>query len=283
MKTIISLGGGGTNGIFEIGALSVLNEKDVLKDVSGYTGTSIGGINAMLLSKYHDNFNEVIKIWNNIKKNTDIYNGKVDIFGFMKIFFKMKSVLNQQGLYKILAEQFRGMKLRDFKIPVCITATNLSKMRAEIFYPQDNKLFDAEVMAKITSSINVLFQFQMYHGCMFTDGGLLNNNPVLTAINMGADRVIAIGTAPLKPEPLKLKQDGMGCAEGTLKTLLQGYTENMVNEIKNHYPDKKILYLYPAADLGNALEVSNMQQKFNAGRECALKYWTDEKIKDFYS
>src|SRR5659263_602237 len=54
MPTGIVLGGGGTLGDFQVGALRFLYEKGILPDIKCVSGTSIGAINAVIVSTGKD-------------------------------------------------------------------------------------------------------------------------------------------------------------------------------------------------------------------------------------
>ena len=63
MSTGIVLGGGGTLGDFQVGALKYLYEKGVLPDIKCVCGTSIGAINAAIVATGEDCDEKLESYW----------------------------------------------------------------------------------------------------------------------------------------------------------------------------------------------------------------------------
>ena len=275
-KVALVLVGGGSRGRFQAGALKWISQIGLLNRVDFIVGTSVGGLNALAVSRYWGAFNKVLDMWRNITCNDDIYTGKVDIWGVAKVLaFKFKSVLDPCGLYKVLKTHFDGFKLSDLKIPVAITTMNLNTRKGEVFYWERD--IDCVLAGKLTSAIPGIFQAQEIDGVIYVDGGVSNNEPIETAIKLGATKVIVIGAGVKEAETQTVKNTAVDVLTGTLNALLDIPEQEMWNDIKEKYSNVEILYLYADKDTGDALQFKNewlMQEGYNT----ACKWITESEV-----
>jgi len=279
----VVLMGGGKRGRFQIEPLKKLDELGLLRRTNILVGTSIGGAAVATLAKNWNNnpVQALEKLWGGIKKNTDIYDGKLDVWGFMKMAItKCKSILNQQGLYKITKNNFQGTKLKNLAIDVAITATNLNRRRPEYFSTKTTPEMDLGLLVNMTTAIPGALQYQVYNGDKYADGGALNNIPIKTAIELGATKIIMIATGVYDFGRIDIKDDGMSVLLATLNTLLYYPESEMFKTIKKDFPSVEILYLYADKDTGDALDFNPDNLK-EYGREMAEKYWTPEVLKEW--
>ena len=276
-KVALVLVGGGSRGRFQAGALKWIEQIGLLNRVDFIVGTSVGGLNALAVSRYWGAFDKVIDMWRNITCNDDIYTGKVDIWGVAKVLaFKFKSVLDPCGLYKVLKTHFDGLKLSDLKTPVAITTTNINSKKGEIFsWKRD---IDCVLAGKLTSAIPGIFQAQEIDGVIYVDGGVYNNDPIETAINLGATKVIVIGASVKKSETQIVKNTAVDVLTGTLNALLDFPEQEMWKNIKEKYPQVEILYLYADKDTGDALQFKN-EWLMQEGYDTACKWITESEVK----
>lgn len=275
-KVALVLVGGGSRGRFQAGALKWISQIGLLDRVDFIVGTSVGGLNALAVSKYKGQFDKVLDMWRNITSNNDIYTGKVDIWGVAKVLaFKFKSVLDPNGLYKVLKTHFEGFKLSDLKIPVAITTMNLNTRKGEVFDWVRN--IDAVLAGKLTSAIPGIFQAQEINGVIYVDGGVSNNEPIETAIELGATKVIVIGAGVKEAETQTIKNNAVEVLTGTLNALLDIPEQDMWQDIKEKYSEVEILYLYADKDTGDALQFHN-EWLMQEGYDTACKWITAEEV-----
>ncbi len=282
-KVAVVLMGGGKRGRFQQEPLRKLAELGILSQVKLLVGTSIGGAAVATLAKNWNNnpVGALEDLWSGVKCNKDIYDGKLDIWGFLgMVTWKFKSILNQQGLYRITKNNFQGIKLKDLPIEVAITATNLSRRRPEYFSTKTTPDMDLQLLVNMTTAIPGAFQYQIYNGDHYADGGALNNIPIKTAIELGATKVIMIATGTPDQERIDIKPDGMSHLLATLDTFLYYPESEMFKTIKKDFPNVEILYLYADKDTGNAIEFGPDDLK-EYGREMAEKYWTPEVLEEW--
>jgi len=283
-KIALVLMGGGERGRFQLGPLKWLEQIGLLQQCKIFVGTSVGGLNTLALLKCwgKENFVDyVFAMWDKIRQNSDIYDGKLDVFGFIKMLtIKCKSILNQQGLYRILQKNFNGMTLKDFGVDVGITATNLNTRKAVVFTNRTHPDFSAVLAGKITSAIPGVFQYQEWQGDKYCDGGVLNNLPIETAIQMGATKVIMIGTGPRNLDRQEVKNDGISVLLATLNVLLDAPEADMWRDIDEKYPEVEILKLYADGDTGDAVKFGRMELR-DIGYKTAVKHITAEKVAEW--
>lgn len=279
MKLVLVLPGGGACGRWQAGVLQYLFEQGIFPNLNLICGTSVGGLNALLVSKYKDNFGAAGQVWAGITSSKDVYNGMFQFNGFWDYVgmggqtFKTnggKSVLDPVGLYHLLDTQFGNMALKDLKIPVVITTTDLSLGEKLVFSTDKNPDYKAADLGKATSAIPLAFPaFQEQVDTLTdlcVDGGTLRNNPVCYAIEAGATHIILIGTSPDTYPRKDIKNNVVNIAMRIPDVIMHSNEEASWDE-KGHYEDKsklnpalfppiKFLDIYPQTDTGSALDFS---------------------------
>ena len=254
-------------------------ENGLLEDIKLIVGTSIGGLNALFFAKYLHSFGGVLNVWQRIRKDSDVFTGKIDFFGVLGMLTGKgnscggKSIVNPIGRDKILEDEFGDSLLKDLPVEVCITGTNLTYQKREVYYPQVNKEFKCVDVAKITSSFPVIFPAQEIKDVLYTDGGVLNNTPVETAIELGATEIWVVGTHPFSDDYKKLKNNWWNVLKSMGQTLLAGYEKEMWEDIQEKYPSVIIHKLYPQDFLGNLMKFDRNEEKIAKGYITAKKYW----------
>ncbi len=179
--------GGGVLGLAYVGALDVLEEKDILKDVKRIGGASAGAINALLLSLGYSN-SDLKEILINLNFN----NFLDDSWGIVR---DSKRLVDKFGWYKgnffrnwirDLIEAKTGNKhstFKDFKDAgfkeLFLIGSNLSTGYSEIFSHEHTPTTRVADAVRISMSIPLFFQaMRDFRQDVFVDGGLLDNYPV---------------------------------------------------------------------------------------------------------
>ena len=98
-RNILVLAGGGMKGLYIIGCLKYLEEKDLLKDIDTYAGTSIGGILSYMLNIGYtvDEIYKFSKIFD-MSKMTDINITSI---------FNTYSLCHHENIEKIMINQLK--------------------------------------------------------------------------------------------------------------------------------------------------------------------------------
>jgi NTE family protein len=179
--------GGGVKGIAYVGALQVLEDKEILPQIERVGGTSAGAINAVLLSLDFslDETREIL--------------GKLDFRKFLDDDFGVirdaQRVIDEFGLYK--GDFFRGWigdlieektgnpnstfnDLRQLGAKdLYLVGVNLSTGFAEVFSAEHTPRMRVVDAVRVSMSIPLFFaSVRDGRGDVFVDGGLLDNYPV---------------------------------------------------------------------------------------------------------
>lgn len=179
--------GGGVKGIAYVGALEVLEQKGILKDIERIGGTSVGAINAVLLGCGYSN-EEQLKIL----RDLDFEEFKDDSFGFMS---DAQRLVTEYGWYKgdffhrwigkvikdklgtpdVTFEELTRKTGRD----LYLIGANLSTGFGEIFSAEHTPTMRVVDATRISMSLPLFFAaVRNPRGDVYVDGGLLSNYPV---------------------------------------------------------------------------------------------------------
>jgi NTE family protein len=199
--------GGGVRGIAYCGALSVLEEKGIIKNLKRVAGTSAGAIQAALISLNYSSA-EITAIISemNVKQFNDgqmiFFGGSHRLrknFGWYKgdVFLKwMESLIEKKtGNKHLTFKQLHDLAQRDRSYKdLYITATNLTKQRAELLS------YERFPDMKISDAVRISISIPLYYRAAFidsvhqvsykpkaginyeilVDGGILDNYPIHT-------------------------------------------------------------------------------------------------------
>ena len=197
--TTVVMSGGGIKGLGLLGALQFLADKNKLRHVKKYIGTSIGAIVGYLLSIGYSpieimvviNQHQIIeKMMNGLNMMDLIHHGGALNFFILHEFLedmtiaKIGHVLTLQQLY----DEF-GKHL------VCCTY-NYNRQECEYMDYRSHPNLPCLTALRMTSSLPFLFHPFLYEGSIYLDGAVLDNFPVsqLTeedvaiAIRLGQDK-----------------------------------------------------------------------------------------------
>jgi NTE family protein len=179
--------GGGVKGIAYVGALEVLEQKGILRDVKRIGGTSAGAINAVLLGCGYSNKEQL-----NIMSGLDFNNFLDSSWGVMR---DTARLINEFGWYKgdFFYEWIGGLikkKLGRAELSFAefekltgralyLVGTNLSTGFGEIFSHEHTPAMRMVDAVRISMSIPLFFAaIRNARRDVYVDGGLLNNYPI---------------------------------------------------------------------------------------------------------
>ena len=184
--------GGGVKGIAYCGALEILDNKGILKNISRIAGTSAGAITAGLLAVGFDN-NEIFTLL----KKTSFSSFMDSKWGFIRdaigLFSKFgwykgkkfqqwfeqqveKKTGNKNFTFKDLQEAISDQK-PGFK-ELAVAGTNLSTQTTEIFSWETTPEIPIANAIRISMSIPLFFYVVNFKNYRYVDGGLYYNYPI---------------------------------------------------------------------------------------------------------
>lgn len=192
MKTAVVLSGGGSKGAYQVGVWKALRKLGINYDI--VTGTSVGALNGVLMVQ--QDFHTALKLWSNIdysfifKKDFSKVNEKIYLT-YIKEFVK-DGGMDITNLEKAMESLFNSERFFNSPIDFGMVTYNLSKLKAEFWTKKnlDDKSIKDYVIASATCY--PAFKIKKINNEKYIDGGIYDNLPINLAIDLGADRIIAI-------------------------------------------------------------------------------------------
>ena len=172
-KTGLALGGGAVLGAAHVGVLKALQEFDI--KVEYIAGTSIGAFVAA--------FYAFGKSWEDIQEIAS----ELRWIDITAISLSRYGLLSNKKLEELIVEHIGDKNIQDSNIPLAIIATDASNGKKVIL----NKGSVANAVMASTC-IPGVFRPVDYGEKMLLDGGIIENVPVNTVREMGADYVIGV-------------------------------------------------------------------------------------------
>ena len=181
----IVLSGGGTKGLYTLGALHYYYErgKYVPSEVTTYVGTSIGSaISLLLVCGYLP-----MEIFQELYLMDSFFEIRKDDISFLDV---IKNVFKNMGLIPIdslILKVENLIKTKLDEVPtleqlyettrkelICV-ATNVTERRVEYFNHKDHPKLKCTDAVKMSCNIPLMFQKIRYNSCYYVDGAMLNN------------------------------------------------------------------------------------------------------------
>lgn len=183
--------GGGVKGIAYVGALDVLMEKEILKDIERIGGTSAGAINAVLFGLGFSKEETKDILWSlDFKKFMDDTWGVIrDVerlikeYGWYKgDFFRNwigKQIKDKTGNSESTFADIEALKGKKGFKSLYFMGTNLSTGFSEVFSKEHTPRMCVADAARISMSIPLFFAAKRsIRGDIYVDGGVLDNYPI---------------------------------------------------------------------------------------------------------
>jgi NTE family protein len=205
-RLALALGGGGARGIAHIGVLKVLERENIIPDL--IVGTSMGAIVGGMYCQLHnagrlesrvlsflDEFLED-KRWIRVMDQSDSEE-KHSLFTELSIFVQRRilglkaltrvSLESKEALYEPLKSVLIDNNIEDNKIP--FAAVTIDILNGERLVLNSGSIIDA---VYASAAIEGVFPPLEYDHRLLSDGGPINMTPVEIALQLGAEKVIAV-------------------------------------------------------------------------------------------
>lgn len=198
MKVAIVLSGGGSNGAYQIGVWKAIKKLKIKYDI--VTGTSVGAINGAMMTQ--KTYHKAYYFWKRLdfdmifdEKLENSYNTKEGKKEVVKMYTKniiFEGGMKVKKLENLLKKVINIKKIYNSNINFGLVTFKLSKLKSvEKTKSQINpNEFVDYVMASATCF--PAFQKKIINNDSYIDGGIYDNLPINLAINMGAEKIIAV-------------------------------------------------------------------------------------------
>ena len=286
VRRALVLSGGGARGAYQVGVWRRLQEAGWQPDL--VCGTSIGSMNGALIGMGWD-ADRMESFWQSM--------GREQVFRFpfwrrfkyrlRQLFGKQRdwpALLDNRPLQQLLRQVIDEERLRDASPEVVVTATNVR--RAQLSYFAGRELSADHVLA--SCSIPVVFPWQALDGELYWDGGIMDNTPLVPALQRDAREIILVLLAPLTGEPVpppRNTREGIAwtldlITIASVQTLMAYFAqragmepEDVTDAITNHHVlqigDVRIGVVAPKASSGLEsildLDLRSIQERIEAG------------------
>lgn len=217
VKRALVLSGGGTKGIYEVGAIEALKDLG-LYDFDLVIGTSVGALNAMFLVQ--DEFEKMLDMYEHIDMSQfiegyvpnpndinlpEIYKDRDEFFKTLKNWVKDKGV-DIKPFEEMVHEYFNPEKFFASKIDFgCVVATK--KERKGIYVTKEMMKENGEDWLVATSSAYPVFPVKEIDGVEYIDGGYFDSLAIEYALRKGAKEIVAIDLRPNVHHPNYLNRE----------------------------------------------------------------------------
>ena len=180
-KIGLVLAGGGGKGSYQLGVWKYLAEIGLTKKISVISGSSVGALNAVLLSLC--DFDTAVDIWTTQLES--------NILDFKSQTRRSGAIFSREGLYRIM-EQLDFGKLPGLKKKIYATCLNTDSKEAESFCLNNYDKETVEQLLCATSAIPLVFQGEKIFGHNYIDGGWGDEVPIKPLLEEGCTDAIVV-------------------------------------------------------------------------------------------
>lgn len=190
MKLALVLSGGGAKGSYELGVYKALRRLHIKPDI--ITGTSIGSLNGALLVT--GDYRKAKKLWLTMSSKEVFghdFENKKSYLKFMAEVVKNKGVKFDKA-EEIMSKYVNEKKIRRSKTDFGLITYNLKSRLPKSLTKKD--IPEGKMLSYIMASASCfpLVEVKKVDGEEYIDGGFYDNLPINLAIEMGADKIIAV-------------------------------------------------------------------------------------------
>lgn len=205
-KWALTLAGGGAKGAYQLGVWKALREMQLEKNLAAVSGSSVGALNAALISL--NEFDDANTIWTSIMPKQFLDINFDTIIGPLDTLVKRtltNGLCSRDGLISIIDNYLNLNELAAARIPAyicvshypseCIECLN-EKPEPEYISLSEVDARDAKRLLLASSAMPYVYPPELIHDKVYRDGGLSDNVPVLPMTTVGADKLIVVKLEP---------------------------------------------------------------------------------------
>jgi len=186
-RTAFVLAGGGSLGAVQVGMLKALVRLSVVPDF--VVGASVGAINGtyFAMEPNEQGVARLERVWLRLRRATIFPFSAAS--GLLAVFGRRDHLVTSALLRALIESELPRQKLEDAQIPCYVIAT-------DVLTGGEIALASGPAVTALLASaaIPAVFPVVSIDGRHLIDGGVANNTPISTAVDLGATRVIVLPT-----------------------------------------------------------------------------------------
>ena len=186
-RTAFVLAGGGSLGAVQVGMLKALVRLSVVPDF--VVGASVGAINGtyFAMEPNEQGVARLERVWLRLRRATIFPFSAAS--GLLAVFGRRDHLVTSALLRALIESELPRQKLEDAQIPCYVIAT-------DVLTGSEIALASGPAVTALLASaaIPAVFPVVSIDGRHLIDGGVANNTPISTAVDLGATRVIVLPT-----------------------------------------------------------------------------------------
>lgn len=189
-RRALVLSGGGNLGAIQVGILRAVYAKGFRPDL--IVGTSIGALNGAVLAFYPDDegLARLVRIWSNLRHDLSFAYNPLHLL--RNAAFKRYCLVDSGFLRRILEEHLPEDDFAAAEVPLYVVATNLTQGTKHVFV--SGRVSDAVLASAAVPGLLCPIDIG---GQVYVDGAVVANLDLETAVDAGADQVLAIDLSGL--------------------------------------------------------------------------------------
>lgn len=255
------LSGGGPMGAVQVGFLRALFENGITPDF--VVGCSVGAFNAVQVASDPSlgGVEDLEEIWKQMRKDDLFPGGRLT--SAWHALRKGSHVFTNRGLRRIIEESLGPRKrFEELELPAFVVATRLSD-GAEVWFSTGR--VEGPLLA--TAAMPGVFPPVTVDGVQYVDGGIVNNIPVMKAVEKGARKIYILNVSgSIHPRELHRPHDFM--MHGLVLSRAHRYQSDTVRAA-----DSAELIEFPKVDFPGVAftNLANTSELIEAGYETATR------------
>ncbi|HNZ68516.1 MAG: patatin-like phospholipase family protein [Prolixibacteraceae bacterium] len=236
------LSGGGARGFAHLGIAAALREKGIVPDI--ISGVSAGAIVGTFLAagKTPEETFGILK--------------KCGLFRFTKLQLPRNGLMRLDGLLKMIRTEIPYDRIEELPVPLYVGIADLTN--GDMEYRNSGPL-GKTVLA--SSSIPVLFSPVELNGCLYADGGLLNNIPVEPLVGK-CRKIIVSNISPLQ-KPARVN--------GLIQVIVRTFLMSIHARVHNARDHADLYIEPPELTSFEILSVSHADEMYEIGYQTIRK------------
>lgn len=243
MKVCLSLSGGGSNGIVQVGYLKYFQERGIEFEV--IVGTSTGALQGAMYAQ--EEYAKLVEIWKLIVNHKDVYRHHLPLSFVQGIF--TRSLYSAAPLRRMINQYVNPDKLITAYQRFSSCSVNLSTQEKKYTTSTSNNRDCIKDFVYASSAFPLAFEPLKYGDEYYWDGGLMEPIPVQEAVRQcpDADLYIIGLTNPVYEKPKKdfgntLFGFGMRAVESMFQEI---WLNDLRKGQERYWSDKKFVILSP--------------------------------------